>query len=103
MKNLKLQGLRTGVSDIVIAYPIWGKVAGHCLYPGAYIEMKRVKEAYRGPAALAAAVRKEQKEWLLRMRDVGYWCALAYGAEEFKRLVGLYLRGESPPPLDFEK
>ena len=88
MANLKAQGLRTGVSDLVIAYPAHG-------YHGAYIEMKRVREAYNGPAAIKSAVRPEQVKWLMRMASVGYWVAVAYGAEEFKDYVGMYLRGES--------
>ncbi|KKN76149.1 hypothetical protein LCGC14_0373440 [marine sediment metagenome] len=96
MSNLKAQGLRPGVSDIVIAYPIWGKTPGHCLYAGAYIEMKRVREAYAGPAAVKAAIRPEQVEWLTRMASVGYWTAVAYGAEEFKDRVCLYLGGDAP-------
>lgn len=101
MANLKAQGLKPGVSDLVIAYPIWGSVVGTCLYAGAYIEMKRVKEAYAGPAAVKAAVRPEQKEWLRLMDSVGYWVAVAYGAEDFKRLVRLYLLAGSRPALDF--
>jgi len=101
MANLKAQGLRPGVSDLVIAYPIWGKTVGTCYYPGAYIEMKRVREAYPGPAALKLSVREEQKEFLLLMRDVGYWTAIAYGAEDFKVLVRSYLNKEMSPALDF--
>ncbi|MEE9365300.1 MAG: hypothetical protein V3W44_01305 [Dehalococcoidales bacterium] len=103
MANLKAQGLRPGVSDLVIAYPIWGEIAGRCIWPGAYIEMKRVREAYPGPAARKLAVREEQKEWLTLMDSVGYWTAIAYGAEEFKVLVKSYLNKESPPVLDFER
>lgn len=99
MANLKVQGLRPGVSDMVIAYPIWGSGYGNCLYPGAYIEMKRVREAYAGPAAISACVRAEQLDWLKRMASVGYWVAVAYGAEEFKALVGTYLRGEAHPEM----
>ncbi len=101
MANLKAQGLRPGVSDLVIAYPIWLETAGYCLYPGAYIEMKRVREAYPGPAALRLAVREEQKEWLMLMGSVGYWVAVAYGVEDFKLLVRNYLKKRSPPVLDF--
>jgi len=101
MSSLKAQGLRSGVSDLVIAYPIWGRDVGHCLYPGAYIEMKRVREAYPGPAALKLAVREEQKEFLALMDSVGYWTAIAYGCEDFKRLVRSYLNKEIPPVLDF--
>ena len=96
MANLKVQGLRPGVSDMVIAYPIWDGIAGQCRYPGAYIEMKRVRESYAGPAAIKACVRPEQLDWLALMRGVGYWVGVAYGAEEFKQLIGMYLRGESP-------
>ncbi len=101
MANLKAQGLRPGVSDLVIAYPIWGAASGYCLYPGAYIEMKRVREAYPGPAALRLAVREEQKEFLMLMGSVGYWTAIAYGAEDFKGLVRSYLDHKTPPVLDF--
>jgi len=101
MANLKAQGLKPGVSDICIAYPIWGKLPGTCYYAGAYIEMKRVCEAYKGPAAVRSAVREEQKQWLIRMDLVGYWVAVAYGAEEFKKLVESYLAGKTHPPLDF--
>lgn len=99
MASLKAQGLSPGVSDMVIAYPIWGSVAGQCLYPGAYIEMKRVREAYAGPAAVKAAIRPAQIEWLMRMCAVGYWVAVSYGAEEFKELVHMYLRGEAHPDM----
>ena len=101
MANLKVQGLRPGVSDMVIAYPIWDSIAGQCRYPGAYIEMKRVREAYAGPAAVRACVRKEQVDWLMLMCSVGYWVAIAYGAEEFKTLIGMYMRGDANPDLRF--
>lgn len=92
MANLKSQGLRTGISDLVIAYPVGG-------YHGAYIEMKRVRKAYAGPAAIRAAIRPEQISWLNRMSIVGYWTAVAYGAGEFIELMGMYLRGEPHPEL----
>ena len=100
MASLKAQGLKPGVSDLVIAYPIWGKTAGHCIYPGAYIEVKRDVGAYKGPAALKSAVRPDQVTWAKLMKSVGYWVAIAYGTEHFKELVNSYLRHESPPALD---
>lgn len=87
MSNLKAQGLRPGVSDLVLAYPVHG-------YHGAYIELKRDRESYGGPAAIKSAIRPEQIEWLTRMRSVGYWVAVAYGAEEFKTYVQMYLDGK---------
>lgn len=106
MASLKAQGFKPGVSDMVIAYPIWhdlelGDQPHECLYCGAYIELKRTPESYPGPAARASAVKPDQRDWLELMRSVGYWCAVAYGREDFKSLVNSYLRHESPRPLDF--
>lgn len=92
MANLKAQGLVPGISDMVIAYPTHG-------YHGAYIEMKRVSEAYAGPAAVRNALRPTQLDWLMKMRSVGYWVAVAYGAEEFKTHVTNYLKGTPQPEL----
>ena len=94
MASLKAQGFRVGVSDLVIAVP-------HGDYHGAYIEVKRVKEAYAGKAALASAVRPEQKDWLIKMHVMGYWVGVAYGAMDFRRLLRSYIRKEPPDRLDF--
>ena len=102
MASLKAQGFRPGVSDLVIAYPVWRedpKHDGPICYHGMYVELKRDRKSYGGPAAIASAVRKEQKEWLERMEDVGYWACLAYGFDEFKSLVRSYLAKEIQPPL----
>jgi len=93
MASLKAQGLRPGVSDIVMAYPAYG-------YHGAYFEMKRVRAAYAGPAAVRSAIRPAQMQWLLRCSAVGYWVAVSYGAAEFMNHVGMYLRGETNPGLE---
>lgn len=94
MSNLKAQGLKPGVSDIVIAVSKGG-------YHGMYIEMKRVREAYKGPAAIKSAVRQSQIEWMQLMEEQGYWVALAYGAREFQALVNQYLKGEQRPEVWF--
>ena len=101
MASLKAQGFTNGVSDIVIAYPTMsfdfgGDVNGH---HGAYIELKRDRKSYGGPAAVASAIRKEQKEWLVRMHDVGYFVAVAYGLDDFKSVVRSYLSGETQKQL----
>ncbi len=100
MASLKAQGLKPGVSDIVIAYPVELNDRQYIGSHGAYIELKRVVEAYPGPAALKSAVRPEQLEWLELMESVGYWVAIAYGREDFKELVNSYLRSETHRPLD---
>ena len=101
MANLKAQGFRPGVSDLVIARPRWGGIHQQCFYAGAYIELKRDPGAYAGPAAKRSAVRPEQVEWLERMESVGYWVSISYGFEDFKSQVEAYLRNESPRSLDF--
>lgn len=95
MASLKAQGFRPGVSDLVIAFPVGDS-------HGAYIELKRDKDSYGGPAAVASAIRKEQKGWLRLMESVGYWVGVAYGLEEFKSLVRSYLAGETQPEPPFD-
>ena len=101
MASLKAQGFKAGVSDIVIAYPKHVPNSMSQCWHGAYIELKRDVEAYKGPAARRAALRPEQLDWLELMVGVGYWGAVAYGEDDFKSLVNSYLRGESPRALDF--
>jgi len=99
MANLKAQGFRPGVSDIVIACP-----SGH--YNGAYIELKRPPDHYGGPKAIKSrrtAVRTEQRVWIERMLECGYFASIAWGFEDFKSLVGLFIAGETPPPLDWDE
>ena len=98
MASLKAQGFRPGVSDLVVALPMNG-------YSGAYIELKKEPESYGGPKAIKSrrtAIRPEQRDWLELMFNHGYWASIAWGTEDFKRLVGLFLAGESPPPLDWD-
>lgn len=105
MASLKAQGFKNGVSDIVIAYPVRKDLVDSSIefYHGAYIELKRDREAYKGPAAIRSAVRDEQLAWLKLMRSAGYWVGVAYGLEEFKQAVESFLAGEEPPPLPGEE
>lgn len=85
MASLKKQGLRPGVSDIVIAYPVTP-------YHGAYLELKR------GPREVTA-MGDEQKLWLTRMRDVGYYAAVAAGLEDAILHVRQYISGVKAGPF----
>jgi hypothetical protein len=99
MANLKAQGFRPGVSDIVIACPSDD-------YHGAYIELKKDASAYGGPKAIKsrrAAVRPEQREWIGRMLECGYFATIAWGFDDFKKIMGLFIAGETPPPLDWDQ
>lgn len=72
--NLRLEGVRAGVSDYLLAYPRGG-------YSGLWIELKR-----QGGRATRA-----QKEWLERMEGVGYRAQVAYGWDEAKSIIEDYL------------
>lgn len=74
--NMKAQGVRRGVSDLMLAYPT-PKAAG------LWLEMKRDKKA---------PVSKEQKNWLERMKGVGYEAHIACGFDEAVRVIEEYLK-----------
>lgn len=76
-KSLRLMGLKRGVSDYLIAYPV-------APYHGLWLELKR-----RSAFGLAAA----QKEWIERMLGVGYAAYVVYGWEEAKDAITAYLKG----------
>lgn len=80
--NLKLEGVKAGVSDLFLALPING-------YPGLWIELKQKDKS-------KAKLTKEQKEWLERMDKVGYATAVAYGCDDaYEKLIGYIQQGEN--------
>jgi hypothetical protein len=76
MAALKKQGLKTGVSDVVIAWPVYP-------FHGAYIELKRGKEKPTD----------EQQKWLDRMNDAGYYGVCAHGLDDAIRHTEIYCNG----------
>ena len=74
-KKLKAEGLRKGYPDIGLDVARGG-------YHGLRIEMKRQKGGRVSP---------EQRAWILRLENVGYFCAVADGWEHASQLLGLYL------------
>lgn len=83
--NLKLMGLRAGVSDLFIAYPT-------NRYHGLWLEVKR-------NVIYSASQKKTdtwiaQKEWIDRMNSAGYFAAFCFGWEDGKSIVEGYLCGE---------
>ncbi|MDH2299812.1 VRR-NUC domain-containing protein [Cobetia sp. 29-18-1] len=74
--DLKAQGVRAGVSDLVIASARGG-------WHGLYLEFKA---APPHDAALAGS----QREWLARMEARGYLAVLAKGVEEAKAVLIAY-------------
>jgi hypothetical protein len=77
-KNLKAQGVKSGVSDYFLSYPHNGK-------PGLYIELKRRD---RGVCSLT----EEQAQWLAASERLGYATKVVYGADEAIKAVEDYLK-----------
>lgn len=86
------EGLQRGVPDLLIfdAPPgVEGKV-------GTALEMKKA-------GAPPSSVRPEQKRWLKKLEDAGWWTIVGYGAEDaFKKLkaAGYVLDTLKPRPDD---
>jgi uncharacterized protein YjiS (DUF1127 family) len=76
-KNLKRQGVKSGVSDYFLAYPVTP-------WHGLWIEMKRARKSL-------SRVSEHQDEWLCRMRLAGYQAVVAYGAQQAIDFVSGYL------------
>jgi len=74
-KNLKLQGVRPGVSDLFLAFPSNG-------FHGLFIEMKR---------ADGRSATEEQLKWIERVESVGYRAVVCYGWENAVMHIGAYL------------
>ncbi|WP_129138807.1 VRR-NUC domain-containing protein [Modicisalibacter coralii] len=75
--NLKAQGVKSGVSDLVIAVPRGG-------YHGLYLELKATPPH-------GASLAQSQREWLARMEAAGYCAALARGIDEARAVITEYM------------
>ncbi len=75
--KFKDAGLRPGVSDNIIPYPVG-------LLHGFWGEMKRTDGSL-------ADLRPNQREWLLRMHDIGYRAVVAFGWEQMKMAIEDYM------------
>lgn len=80
--NLKLQGLRAGVSDLLIAYPT-------SQYSGLWLEIKR--NMHYPPSARKSSSWMLQEEWILRMKSVGYAAEFCYGFNHARIIIENYL------------
>lgn len=82
--KMKAEGLRDGVPDIMLPYPMYGKS-----YAGLYIEMKR--EIYR--KRKDGGLSEDQIKWLAYLNEVGYKAVICYGWEEARDTILEYLNG----------
>jgi hypothetical protein len=74
---LKREGVKPGVSDLLLAYPCHGR-------HGLWIEMK---------ARHGGEVSASQEAWVFDMRVLGYAAGVAYGWLEARELIEDYLAG----------
>lgn len=88
--NLKAAGVKAGVPDIFLAYPRKGSQWPHTGHAcGLFIEMKR---------ADGGKLEEHQAEWIMRLCDAGYKCAVCHGWVEAAQTICDYLgidRGEA--------
>ncbi len=75
---LKRKGARDGYPDLQLLYPSNG-------YHGLLIELKRLKPR-------KGVLSPNQKVWIARLRDAGYYVDVAYGADEAWQQIMNYLR-----------
>ena len=70
--RLKALGANTGFPDLIVYHPDgeW------------YVEMKRRRGAYRGPAELAKAVTEQEREWIDWLTRRGEEVRVCWGADE---------------------
>lgn len=80
--RLKAQGVRAGVSDLVLAIPV-------SPYHGLFLELKRPKTL----TSRAGTLSDEQRDFLVLMAGVGYAVAVCYGWEDAKDTIEDYLAG----------
>ena len=82
----KAMGVKAGVPDLFLPVPkmLHGKNGGMAY--GLYIEMK----------AQGGRLQPSQREWLLKLRSMGYCCRVCFGCEEAERVLEDYLEGRWP-------
>jgi len=84
--NLKLAGLRPGVSDLFIYYPV-GK------FCGLWLEVKKNKRYCH--SEMMTSTWKNQEEFQKNVRDVGYAAYFAFGWLNAKDIIEKYLDKKS--------
>lgn len=81
-RNLKLEGLRPGVSDLFIFYP-------NKHQHGLWLEMKR--NMNYPPSAKKSPTWILQEEFIKRVKTVGYEATFCYGWEDAVKIIESYL------------
>lgn len=82
--NLKLMGLRPGVSDLFIPYPSRTRQ-----FSGLWLEVKR--NMHYPPSARKTDTWVQQEIWIERMKTVGFDGHFCYGFIDGKEIIERYL------------
>ncbi len=80
--NLKLMGLRSGVSDIFLYYPSNG-------FHGLFLEVKKNKKY--APSEMRTPTWLAQLKFMEQVKSVGYAAEFCYGWEEGAKIIESYL------------
>lgn len=80
----KKLGMKKGVSDLFLAYPVVGM-------HGLWIEMKKRRKDFSSPHVAGMAATDDQLIWLAKMEEVGYMGEVCYGADEAITKIKTYL------------
>ena len=73
--NLKRQGVKPGVPDLVLPVPM-------CGFAGLYLELKVDK---------SCKISDNQKKWIEMLREQGYKAGVCYGAEHAIKVIENYV------------
>lgn len=83
----KAMGVKAGVPDLFLPVPMVLQSEEYAQNThGLYIEMK----------AQGGRLHPSQKEWLQKLRSMGYCCRVCFGCEEAERVLEDYLEGRWP-------
>ena len=83
----KAMGVKAGVPDLFLPVPMVLQSQERAQNThGLYIEMK----------AQGGRLQPSQKEWLQKLRSMGYCCRVCFGCEEAERVLEDYLEGRWP-------
>ena len=79
--QLKREGVRAGIPDVFL--PAMRRGQDGRIYGGLFVEVKRRDHSNHATT--------EQREWMAALREAGYMCVLAYGADEAITAITTYL------------
>lgn len=83
-KNLQRQGVKKGVPDYFLPYPV--PSSSGLPYYGLWLELKRLGHISRPTP--------DQIKWISRMKKRGYSANIAYGANQAIEIIEMYLIGK---------